>query len=107
MRAVACKDLQLFPDNSHHSGGGSRNCSLSNNSNSSTSYNIHVDSRVVRGNTFASTVLTSNQRRNKKVKEREDRRRRQAINRKASCTGVSFLSSHSRTTEVLMCNTEV
>lgn len=90
MRAVACKDLQLFPGNSHHSGGGRRNCSLSNNNNSSNSYNIHVDSRVVRGNTFASTVLTSNQRRNKKVKEREDRRRRQASEGKPSCTSVSF-----------------
>ena len=35
------------------------------------SNNIHVDNRVVRGNTFASIVLTANQKRNKEAKERE------------------------------------
>jgi len=36
--------------------------------------NIHVDNRVVRGNTFASIVLTANQKRNKEAKERESNR---------------------------------
>jgi len=97
MRAIICKDLQLFPNNNQNSlksnlstGDDRRTISISNNNNSS--YNIHVDSRVVRGNTFASTVLTTNQRRNKEVKEREDRRRRQASDGKVSSTRVSFHS---------------
>jgi hypothetical protein len=102
MRAIICKDLQFFPNNNQNSiknnlrsGADRRNIRISNDNNNSS--NIHVDNRVVRGNTFASTVLTTNQRRNKEVKEREDRRRRQASDGRASLTRVSFHSNHKNT----------
>jgi hypothetical protein len=86
MPAIICKDLQLFPNNNNNNNningdiivsGSKRSITVSNNNN----YNIHVDSRVVRGNTFASTVLTANQKRNKEVKGREESRRRLASDR--------------------------